>query len=85
MKRIVLEQAVDRAVDHAAVFIIGGPGARAQGQGPNWPLGTQGPHPKPHGHLRPKPHILWALGPHILWALGTHILWALGTHIPLQS
>ena len=22
-----------------------GPGARARAQGPNWPLGTQGPHP----------------------------------------
>ena len=49
--------AVDHAVDLAASLIFWGPGA--QGQGPNWPLWTQGPHPKSHEPLLPKPHILY--------------------------
>ena len=47
--------AVDHAVDLAASFVFWGPGA----QGPNWPLGTQEPHPKSHEPLLPKPHILY--------------------------
>ena len=33
LTQVLYPAVVDRAIDHAAVFIIGGPGARAQGQG----------------------------------------------------
>ena len=48
--KLVDRAAVDRAVDLARTLLSGaqGPGARAQGRGASWPLGTQGPHPKPH-------------------------------------